>query len=392
MRIESVRATFAERLRARSEEIERVAFQRLRSASDYDPSETLGCEPQLRSSIAAAVSFGIEAIEREAGSLPPMPGLLLSEARSAARRGMRLQRLLAFYLSGHALLEDFLIEEAEHVGPATRAPLRALIHSQAQVFERVIATVVAEYSREAKRSAYSAGSRRLFLVERILGGELIDTDQLAYELGGFHLGMVAVGPQAAAVLAEMADAHEGRRLIISRDEETVWAWLGASRPTRLADLTFLYRRTDLAETAMAVGEPAAGLDGWRLTHRQARATLPLALLNRGRPTFYADVALLVAAGGDPLLVTSLKTMYLAPLSEAPDGGAALRETLRAYFASGGNVSSAAAHLAVDRRTVSSRLRVAEEAVGRRLEACAADLSLALRLDELGGAAGPSNKG
>jgi sugar diacid utilization regulator len=392
MRIEYVRATFAERLRARSDEIERVAFERLRSTSDYDPSDPMGCEPQLKSSIAAAVSFGIEAMEREAGSPPPLPGLLLSDARSAARRGIRLQRLLAFYLSGHALLEDFLIEEAEHDGQATRGLLRALIHSQAQVFEKVVATVVAEYSREAQRSAYSAESRRVFLVEQILSGELIDIAHLAYEMDGSHLGVVAVGPQAAAVVTEVADAHGGRRLIVSHDEETVWAWLGSSRRTRPADLAHLHRRTNLAETAMAIGEPAAGIDGWRLTHRQARATLRLALLKPGRTTLYADVALLVAAGGDPLLVASLKKMYLAPLSEASDGGTALRETLRAYFATGGNVSSAAARLAVDRRTVSSRLRVAEEAIGRRLEACAADLTLALRLDELGGAGGHPTEG
>lgn len=57
----------------------------------------------------------------------------------------------------------------------------------------------------------------------------------------------------------------------------------------------------------------------------------------------------------------------------------LRETLKAYLATGLNVSSTAAALGVNRRTVTRRLRSVEESLGRPLETCVADLEVALRL-------------
>jgi DNA-binding PucR family transcriptional regulator len=58
-----------------------------------------------------------------------------------------------------------------------------------------------------------------------------------------------------------------------------------------------------------------------------------------------------------------------------------RETLRAYLAAGRSVTSAAAVLAVNRNTVSNRLRSAEKAIGRPLDAWAAELEAVLRLEE-----------
>ncbi|HUC06885.1 MAG TPA: helix-turn-helix domain-containing protein, partial [Solirubrobacterales bacterium] len=60
----------------------------------------------------------------------------------------------------------------------------------------------------------------------------------------------------------------------------------------------------------------------------------------------------------------------------------LRRTLRGYLAAGGNVSSAAASLGLNRRTVSIHIRTAEERIGRPLAACAAEAELALKLQEL----------
>ena len=51
----------------------------------------------------------------------------------------------------------------------------------------------------------------------------------------------------------------------------------------------------------------------------------------------------------------------------------LRETLRAYFAAGFNAATAAAALEVDRHTVQRRLRKVEEALGRLLHTCHAEL-------------------
>ena len=85
---------------------------------------------------------------------------------------------------------------------------------------------------------------------------------------------------------------------------------------------------------------------------------------------------------DELLASSLRKLYLEPLEAERDGGEVARETLRAYFAADRNVSSAAAILDVERRTVSNRLRSIEQRLGRQLSSCAVELSIALRLEQL----------
>jgi hypothetical protein len=55
-----------------------------------------------------------------------------------------------------------------------------------------------------------------------------------------------------------------------------------------------------------MGEPARGIDGWRLSHRQAKAALPTALRAPEAFVRYGDVALLAATLADDLLATSLR--------------------------------------------------------------------------------------
>jgi DNA-binding PucR family transcriptional regulator len=131
---------------------------------------------------------------------------------------------------------------------------------------------------------------------------------------------------------------------------------------------------------LTVGEPGEGPAGWRLSHRQAKAALPIAE-RRGEPVLrYADVVLLTSILRDDLVTTSLHQLYLEPLEAAADGGKVARETLRAYFSAERNISSAAVALGVDRRTVTNRIRAIEELFGRPLKDIAAELETALRLD------------
>jgi DNA-binding PucR family transcriptional regulator len=136
-------------------------------------------------------------------------------------------------------------------------------------------------------------------------------------------------------------------------------------------------------SALALGEPGEGPGGWRLSHRQARAALPIAARSPERFVRYADVALAASILQDDLLATSLRQIYFAPLEGERDGGEVARETLRAYFAAGRNVSSAAVALGVNRNTVASRLRAIEARTGQPLTSRAAEFEAALRLDDLG---------
>jgi DNA-binding PucR family transcriptional regulator len=133
---------------------------------------------------------------------------------------------------------------------------------------------------------------------------------------------------------------------------------------------------------LGIGEIGEGLPGWRRSHEQAGAAAALARPGASAAVRYRDVAMIAAAAKDPLLLASLREMYLAPLDKE-DGRVPLRQTLRAYFAADGNSSSASSALGVTRQTVANRLLAVEEHLGHPLHKCAAALQVALSLEELG---------
>jgi DNA-binding PucR family transcriptional regulator len=303
----------------------------------------------------------------------------------AARKGISLDIVLRRYFAGHTLITDFLIEETENVGTFSSVKTQRLLQSQATLFDRLMAAVSEEYAEEAKRNSRSPGRRRSEQVERLLKGELVDTSELAYDFEGHHLGAIARAPAAAESLREISRSLGCRVLLVAPDEETAWAWLGSRHPKDLEELEQLISSTWTEHAVVALGDPAESLAGWRFTHRQARAALPIAVSSSKGVVRYADVALLASIVQDELLVTSLHRLYLAPLKTDGDGGKMLCQTLRAYFAAERKVSSAAAALGVNRHTVANRLAAIESRLTRPLSSCAAELEVALRLEELGDA-------
>lgn len=350
----------------------------------YGVSDTSGvADPEyaegLRVAVTAALDYGLEGIQRGDERVPPVPVALLVQARMAARAGISLDTVMRRYFAGYALLGDFLVEEAER-GGLHGAGLKSVLRTQAALLDRLVIAVGKEHADEAEGRHQSSEDRRAERVRRLLAGELLDSSGLNYDLSAHHLGVVASGPDAEDAVRELASSFDCRLLLVRRGEGVVWGWLGARRRLELGGFASLSASDQQAQMALAIGEPSHDLAGWRLTHRQAQAALPIALRSPKRVVRYADVALLASIIGDDLLATSLRELYLTPLSGERDGGTVLRETLRAYFAAERNVSSAASALGVTRRTVANRLRMAEERIGRPLGSAAMELDAALRLD------------
>jgi hypothetical protein len=306
---------------------------------------------------------------------------LLSQARLAARSCVSLDTVLRRYCAGNALFVDALIEEAEPAGLSS-AEVQHLLRSQASGFDRLLAAVSDEYTREEKLPRPGSKQHRLELLRRLLAGELLDVSDLRYDLEAHHLGVIATGPRASAALGALGERIDRQLLLAEPGEQTAWAWLGGRREFDPHEFDFLASFTWPEETAVAFGEPAEGLPGWRLTHRQATVALPIAERSGGTHVHHADVALLASALHDDILASSLRHCYLAPLEADRDGGSAAKQTLRAVFCAGGNISSAAAALGVNRATVRSRIAAVEERLGRPLDIVSAELQIALRLDEL----------
>jgi hypothetical protein len=342
-----------------------------------DPSYLQG----LNGAMAAAIEYRLAVLEAGERQAPPIPTALLAHARLDARDNVSLDTVLRRYFAGNVLFGDLLVNEAERAEVPSSA-LRQLLAAQATVGDRLIAAVSAEYAREAENRPTTPAERRRETVKRLLAGELVDHSELGYELDGHHLAVMAKGEGADEAMRNLAEAVDRRLLMVQREEEPTRAcWLGGRRQlTSERALAALGR--ELPEGVfITVGEPGEGLGGWRFSHQQAKAALPIAERRAEPVVRYADVALLAAIAGDDLIATSLRQLYLAPLERARDGGKVARETLRAYFAAERNVSSTAAALGVDRRTVRNRIGAIEELLGRPIKGAEADLEIALRLDE-----------
>ncbi len=341
-----------------------------------DPSYAEG----LRAAVTAALDYGLEGVQRGGERTPPVPTVLLAQAHLAARSGVSLDTVLRRYFAGYAILGDFLVEEG--AGLLEDADLKGLLRSQAVLFDRLLAAVSEEHSREDTVRLKSSEQRRAERVQRLLDGELLDSSELGYELDSWHLGGVAFGLEARDAARDLAAVLDRRVLLLDRGEDNAWFWLGGRRSFEPEELERVLSFAWPARISLAIGEPGPGLSGWRLSHRQARATLPIALRGGPEPVRYRDVALLATILQDELLAASLRQLYLEPLEAKRDGGKVAKETLRAYFAAERNVSSAGAALGVNRNTVASRLRAIEAAIGRPLGTCGGDLETAMRLSDL----------
>jgi hypothetical protein len=374
------RAALTARLQARRSEIEQAALTRVYAVSDPREAKDPEYLEGLRAAVTAALDYGFSAVERGEERAPPIPAVLLTQARIAARSGISLDTVLRRYFAGYTLLGDFLVEEAEE-GDLAGTHLKSLLRTQACLFERLIAAVGEEHAQEVQRSADST-ERRAERVERLLAGELLDLTEIPYEFDAHHTGLIASGERAPEAIRHLASHLDRSLLAVQRAEGVLWAWLGGRRRLDSGELKELVSKREEAQLTFAIGESGHGLAGWRLTHRQAAAALPIVLRGSQAVVRYADVALLAALLTDDVLSTSLRQIYLTPLSKERDKGKALRQTLRAYFDAERNISSAAAILGVNRNTVASRLRTIETMTGRPLAANAAELEAALDLAEL----------
>ncbi len=373
----------AKRLRERRPEIEQAALARVYSVSEPPKSGAPEYAEGLRAAVSAGLEYGLEGIERGEQGAPPVPEILLGQARLAARSGVSLDTVLRRYLAGHTLLDDFLIEEAECVEQLGSAALKRLLRSQAAIVDRLLATVSKAYAEEAGRRPQGADRRKAERVERLLDGEPIDSSALEYDLRGWHLGLVSFGPGAEEAIAALAGPLDARVLSVRREEGILWAWLGGRRRLDPEEVEAALHQPPVGLT-LAIGEPGAGIVAWRLTHRQARAALSVALRSGEPAVRYADVALIASMQRDDLLRASLRALYLTPLEGEAHGGEALRATLRAYFACERNVSSSAMALGLNRRTVTRRLRRVEEILHKPLSAASLELEAALLLEEFEG--------
>ena len=384
--LETVRAGVVARLRVRLPEIERAIFTGIRAGLS-DPTEAGDAEylRGLRVAIVAALDYALTGIEKGEEWSGPIPSAAMVQVRRAARNGVGLETVLLRYTLGNRVLSDFVMEEVDRFPSQA---LRQVMNTQGALVERLMAAVSAEYKLEAEQAGRSLEERRGERVQRLLAGEHVAMGEFDYCFeDAWHLGMIAVGARVWEAVRSLGAGLNRDVLSVSRGGKTMWVWLGSQDKSPIDDVEpRLSAMVDMG-VSLALGEPSQGINGWRLTHRQAQAALLVALHRPRGVTRYAEDMLLAAALQDETLALSLQEIYMAPLASQRDDGAVLRETLRGYFDVTGNAATAAVRLKVDRHTVERRLQKIEERLGRLHSTCQAELEVALRLHELGAISG-----
>ncbi len=376
----TIRSELVIRLRERLTEIEDAIFARARTLSESVGEEDPEYVAGLRATVSESLDFALAHIEKGEEWMGPIPSTAAEQARRSARAGVRLDTVLRRYAAGDRLLGDFIMDEADRF---PSQDLRKVLRTHGPQVDRLMAAVATEYMDEVARMRRSPTQRLAERVQRLVAGESpADIGGLEYTFDAWHLGMIVKGVKAEACARSLAAGLDSQVLIVPRGSGIVWVWLGARRPLAAPDVERMLSDGVAGDASLAVGEPRSGLDGWRLTHREAQAAQEVMLRKPQRLTRARDVILLAAVLRDDALTRSLIETYLAPLEGHGDSGAVLRETLRAYFSAGLNAATAAAALTVDRHTVQRRLRKVEEALGRLLPDCHAELMVALSLEEL----------
>jgi hypothetical protein len=385
----AARVELVRRLRSRQAELQEAVFGHVRSVvPDAVTDEDVQLAAGLREMIAACVDIGLASIEQGEqwpGSTPPA---VAAQARRAASSGVSLTTALSRCVASYTMAWSFVLNEvARHDLPDDQ---RFVLLSQASavmgsLLARVQAEIADAHTSEIRRGARSREQRRAEIVNRLLADEPVDSGELTdlgYELDAWHLGVIATGVEADKAVRSLTAGLGCQLLSVAHSRESVWAWLGGQRPLAFADVERVLLAQEHIDMSLVIGEPRRGADGWRQTHSEAERALLVARCRPCKLTRYLDVAHEATALQDEALADSLIETYLSPLDDMRNGGHAARNTLRALFQTGHNVSSAASALKVDRSTVHRQRNEIERRLGCQLHKQQVEIEVALRIEDL----------
>lgn len=341
-------------------------------------------EALIADGYGAVLGFVYDGLEGSWG-LPQReaPEPAAEDTRVSADRGVDLGVLTQSYRIAHRLLFEEVMEKVTGRiadRDLRRVLLRVTNQSIFADFDWITARMIETYEHERLLLARDEEwfTRRLIRDLLESDGEDLETTRLDYDVSGPHLALVAWGPEAWRLPEAIGDRLGVPLLSVSGTPATTWAWLGAADIDR-NDSKLLDALQAAPAARVAFGDPARGIDGFRVSHRQAWGAYRMARDTDAHVTWYSDVALLVLTLQDPDAARQFALSELGPLAEDEPRSQVLRETLSVYFRCGHNGASAAAALGIHDRTVLYRIRAIEDGLGRSVTARREELALALRL-------------
>ena len=330
-------------------------------------------------------------------------------ARRLAQRGVPIAALLRAYRIGSARLVDWYLQElgrrSDNAAVVSTAGLR-IAGIVAAYIDQTSEEVVSAYESEKENWLRNQSAARAARVRVLLRGEQVDVTaaeaMLGYRLRQHHLGVVtwiakapaggdALGLLERATVEVAAEVGcDGRPMFVPQDEFCAWAWmpLGSQRDVALPVMD-VKNASGGDRIRFAFGEPAAGVAGFRRTHRQALGAQAVALAagpSGQIATSFGEVAPLALMSGSVELLQAWVTETLGALADDDDHNARLRDTLRVFLQENGSYKSTAERLLLHKNTVQYRVRKAEESLRHPITEERLHIELALLASQWLGAA------
>lgn len=302
---------------------------------------------------------------------------------ATVERGYRLG--IAFWCATWAAAVEAHCPDPAIAVPVTNAGTMYLLGWLEPVLERLSAEARYETERLAREGALAQVEE----VRRVLAADADDdlvavSQHLRYDLSGRHVALVlcktssaAEGPPLDALARELSSAlTAGRPLVVRVDIATAWCWV----PVRGATVPAV--PAPAGAVIGGHGRVAAGIEGFRTSHREALEALRVAQLAGSGPstmTAYDDVAVAALCSVDPNWARAFVAGQLGPLAVDDDAAGRLRATLEAFFAADSGYRATATRLGLHHNTIRYRLAQAEKLLGRPPENDRLALELALHL-------------
>ncbi|MBB3037090.1 PucR family transcriptional regulator [Hoyosella altamirensis] len=320
-------------------------------------------------------------------------------ARTIARRGFDLPVLLTIYRVGQRSVWTYITEVLTTQVPESDLRSEVLLRFWTRLSEwldTAIESMILAFNTEREQWQRGSMARRVETVQAILAKRPLDLDAssvaLSYPLNQLHAAFILWvaddAPDAdvqrllETAATTIGTAIGGRRpLSIGSGARTLWCWVATRKPAHGLSPQAV---AGLGEHVhVAVGTSSPGVDGFRQSHREARAAHTVATRRSPQPpvTYYVDTELACLAAGlmgeDGMKV--LVSRELGGLAASDNTTNRLRDTVRLYLAQSSNADSTAALLNVHPNTVRYRIRQAEELLGHPVDERRVYVELALNV-------------
>ena len=394
-------AVAAAAVKLRLVEVSREAWQQMiDNVPELKPDDAL--PGLLAASIEASVAAALDVMEHGmALDTLDAPAVAVEYARRVAQRGISMHAVIRAYRVGFTrFLQRCLDEIAVQTDDAaeTRAMIGRLLEHTLGYIDRTCEQMIVAYQQERDRWLLTQGAVRASRVRALLERERVDTAwieaALGYRLDQHHIGLITWAPEAASggealsrldrltmVLADELGCR-AKPLSVPCDESASWSWLplGSSEGVEWDGLSRAVAAHD-PTVRVAVGDPAAGIDGFRQTHQQALRAHGVAVTARPgtRVTTFAEVGPIALLSADLDATRGWVWLVLGTLAYDGEQSERLRETLRVFLAANGSYQAAGERLTIHKNTVQYRIRKAHEAVGHPIQDRRSDVELALRI-------------